>query len=52
LHVRGNAVHAEATHEDMYAAIDLLADKLDRRVIKHKGNESRSSRCRGTQGGR
>jgi putative sigma-54 modulation protein len=36
LHVRGNAVHAEATEENMYAAIDLLADKLDRRVLKHK----------------
>jgi len=36
LHVRGNAIHADATEEDMYAAIDLLADKLDRRVIKHK----------------
>ena len=30
LHVRGNAIHADATEEDMYAAIDLLADKLDR----------------------
>ena len=25
-----------AEHEDMYAAIDLLADKLDRQLIKHK----------------
>ena len=40
LHVRGNAVHSEATEEDMYAAIDLLADKLDRRVIKHKEMKS------------
>ena len=36
LHVRGNAIHADATEEDMYAAIDLLADKLDRCVKKHK----------------
>ena len=36
LHVRGNAIHADATEEDMYAAIDLLADKLDRSVLKHK----------------
>ena len=40
LHVRGNAVHAEATEENMYTAIDLLADKLDRRVIKHKERKS------------
>jgi len=36
LHVRGNAVHAEATEENMYTAIDLLADKLDRSVLKQK----------------
>ncbi len=34
--LRGARVHAEATEEDMYAAIDGLADKLDRRIIKHK----------------
>ena len=36
LRVSGNAIHADATEEDMYAAIDLLADKLDRSVVKHK----------------
>lgn len=36
LHVSGNAIHARATEEDMYAAIDLLADKLDRSIKKHK----------------
>ncbi|NJM32911.1 MAG: ribosome-associated translation inhibitor RaiA [Limnobacter sp.] len=36
LHVRGKDLHAEAHHEDMYAAIDLLADKLDRQVLRHK----------------
>ena len=36
LHVSGNAIHADATEEDMYAAIDLLTDKLDRCVKKHK----------------
>ena len=33
---RGKALHAEAEAADMYAAIDLLADKLDRQLIKHK----------------
>ncbi|KAB7623821.1 ribosome hibernation-promoting factor, HPF/YfiA family [Alkalilimnicola sp. S0819] len=32
----GARIHAEATHEDMYAAIDALIDKLDRQVVKHK----------------
>lgn len=36
LHVSGNNIFAQATHEDMYAAIDLLTDKLDRQVLKHK----------------
>jgi len=29
-------VHAAAVHDDMYAAIDLLADKLDEQVRRHK----------------
>lgn len=29
-------IHADATAADMYAAIDELADKLDRQVKKHK----------------
>jgi putative sigma-54 modulation protein len=32
----GGAVYADAVEQDMYAAIDALADKLDRRVKKHK----------------
>lgn len=36
LHLSGNDIFAEAVDEDMYAAIDALADKLDRQVIKHK----------------
>jgi len=36
LHVRGDTIHAVAEHENMYAAIDALADRLDRRVRKHK----------------
>jgi putative sigma-54 modulation protein len=33
---KGATLHAEAEGADMYAAIDLLADKLDRQVLKHK----------------
>jgi len=36
LHVRGKDLHAECIDTDMYAAIDGLADKLDRQVVKYK----------------
>jgi putative sigma-54 modulation protein len=36
LHVRGANLFANAEHEDMYAAIDALIDKLDRQIKKHK----------------
>lgn len=34
--INGANLHADATHEDMYAAIDGLIDKLDRQVLKYK----------------
>jgi putative sigma-54 modulation protein len=36
LGVSGAVIHADAKDGDMYAAIDALADKLDRRIRKHK----------------
>ena len=36
LHVSGNHIFADAQADDMYSAIDLLADKLDRQIVKHK----------------
>lgn len=33
---RPQDIHADAQSEDMYAAIDLLVDKLDRQVRRHK----------------
>ena len=36
LHVRGKDLHCECEEADLYAAIDLLADKLDRQVLKYK----------------
>jgi len=36
VHISGGDVFADSTHEDMYAAIDALIDKLDRQVLKHK----------------
>ena len=36
VHVRGKDIHVESDDADMYAAIDLMMDKLDRQIIKHK----------------
>ena len=36
INVAGRTLHADANAIDMYAAIDLLADKLDRLLVKHK----------------
>ena len=36
IHLRGKEIRAEATDADLYAAIDSLADKLDRQVMKYK----------------
>jgi putative sigma-54 modulation protein len=36
VNVNGGTIFAETTEADMYAAIDGLVDKLDRRVRKHK----------------
>ncbi|MFM8391472.1 MAG: ribosome hibernation-promoting factor, HPF/YfiA family, partial [Methylophilaceae bacterium] len=36
VHVPGNDLHAECSNENMYSAIDLLADKLDRQVLRCK----------------
>ncbi|MBE0364978.1 putative sigma-54 modulation protein [Pseudoalteromonas ulvae UL12] len=41
LHVTGGELFATSEHQDMYAAIDGLIDKLDRQVIKHKEKLSR-----------
>ncbi len=36
MHLARAEVFAESEASDMYAAIDLLIDKLDRQVLKHK----------------
>lgn len=36
LHVAGGQIFATHEHDDMYASIDGLVDKLDRQIIKHK----------------
>jgi putative sigma-54 modulation protein len=36
VHIRGRDIFAECQDGDLYAAIDMLVDKLDRQVLKHK----------------
>ncbi|KPV41030.1 hypothetical protein AN478_03640 [Thiohalorhabdus denitrificans] len=35
--VDGATLHAEAEDKDMYAAIDAMADKIDRQARRHQG---------------
>ena len=37
VHVKGRDLFAESVHADLYAAVDELADKLDRQVLRYKG---------------
>ena len=46
LHISGADIHGTAEQDDMYAAIDLLVDKLDRQILKHK--EKQVERSHGT----
>ena len=36
IHVSGKEIHAACEGENLYAAIDELADRLDRQVVRHK----------------
>ncbi|MEZ0232550.1 MAG: ribosome-associated translation inhibitor RaiA [Methylophilaceae bacterium] len=47
LHVPGNDLHAESSDDNMYSAIDTLADKLDRQVVKHKEKISNHHKING-----
>jgi putative sigma-54 modulation protein len=40
LHIPNHQIHAKAEAEKMYAAIDLLIDKLNAQLIKHKQKDS------------
>lgn len=40
-------LRAEEKHEDLYAAIDLVVDKLERQIRKHKTKINRKSRQKG-----
>ena len=36
LHVKGRDIFVEQSHEDLYAAVDQLMDRLDRQVCRYK----------------
>jgi putative sigma-54 modulation protein len=36
LRLRGKDIHVESIAQDLYAAIDMLIDKLDRQVLRYK----------------
>ena len=40
LHVKGKDIFVEQAHEDLYAAIDQLMDRLDRAVVRYKNKKS------------
>ena len=44
LNLSGKTLHAESTAQDLYAAIDLLMDKLDRQLVKAKTKSKEHSR--------
>jgi len=44
VNLSGKPIHAESVAQDMYSAIDLLMDKLDRQIVKHKGKSKEHSR--------
>ena len=50
LHVKGKDIFADAIDGDLYAAIDLVADKLDRQVVKHKEKASNHNHDKRQQG--
>ena len=41
-------LRAEEVHEDMYAAVDLITDKLERQIRKHKTKVNRKLREKGS----
>jgi putative sigma-54 modulation protein len=46
--VNGNNIFATAEDQDMYTAIDALADKLDRQIVKRKEKVTNHHRSEGS----
>jgi len=39
MHLPGKDIHCEASADNLYAAIDILIDKTDRKVIQYKDKQ-------------
>lgn len=48
IEVAGKKLYADTTEPDMYAAIDLLTDKLDRQLVRHKEKLNTNRRSKDT----
>lgn len=46
IQVAGTKLYADTTEPDMYAAIDLLTDKLDRQLVRHKEKQKTHRRTK------
>lgn len=44
MHINGRTLFAESVQEDLYAAIDLLIDKLDKQIRRHKDKTTNKHR--------
>jgi len=44
LHAHGTMIHGKEQHQDLYAAIDLVLDKVERQVRKQKEKNTVSRR--------
>ncbi|HRO62785.1 ribosome-associated translation inhibitor RaiA [Thermomonas sp.] len=47
VNLAGRTLHGDAIGPDMYAAIDLLVDKVDRLLVKHKEKQTEQRRGEG-----
>lgn len=47
INISGGQLFADVEHEDMYAAIDALTDKLDRQILRHKSRRTDHHRASG-----
>ena len=45
--VKGGELYAESAHEDLYAAVDELMDKLDRQLVRDKDKRQTVDRVAG-----
>lgn len=49
VYASGTIIRAEENHENLYASIDLVADKLSRQIQKYKDKKQRRSQPQGNQ---